>query len=91
MTHPTETLWLVEGCSAAHYDLGPFRETFYAATERQAIDAFEAWMIETGLDEPVAPRARALRVPSPALYAHLRRNPMAPGFVEDEPTKNPEI
>jgi hypothetical protein len=87
-----ETLWLVEACSAAHYELGPFRETFYAQTEAQAIDAFEAWMIETGLDEAVAPRARALRLPSPPLYAHLRRNPLSPDFAGDEePTRTPEI
>lgn len=91
MTAP-ETLWLVEACSVAHYELGPFRETFYAATEAEAIDAFEAWMIETGLDEAVSPKARALRLPSPALYAHLRRNPLSPDFAGDEePTRTPEI
>jgi len=91
MTKLTETLWLVEGCSAAHYDLGPFRETFYAQSKEEALDAFDAWMIENGLDEAVSPQARPLRLPSPALYAHLRRNPIAPGFVDDEPPRTPEI
>ena len=71
-----DLLFLCRGASSHFPELPPFAELFYASSPEDALDAFSAWMVEQGAGTPEGAVARLLRVPSPALWAGKRSNPL---------------
>lgn len=71
-----DLLFLCSGSSQDFPELPAFAELFYCNGPEDARDAFHAWMIEQGAGSPAQTEVRLLRVPSPALWASKRSNPL---------------